>query len=191
MPDSAAADGSRALPFWFAQSATYTLNPLGAKVFPYCATPVSGTDLVCTKGSYFGATEVSCDLPAGEYGANLHVGLSNDGGMSRGSAVAAGVTEMMLELDGAPTPPSPPETTPSISSAPPLRRVAIERERLFPARGGHTPPPGGAEFAESGPGRPEALRAARGATERASGGGVQAPRTWSWRPPPTGGCCRR
>lgn len=50
---------------------------------------------------YWGATPVTCNqLPGAGYGDVVHVGLSNDGGLSRGSALAARVGETALELDG-------------------------------------------------------------------------------------------
>jgi hypothetical protein len=51
-------------------------------------------------GSYWGATQVSCAVSASTVGATLHVGVSNDGGLSRGAAVRVAVGEAALKLDG-------------------------------------------------------------------------------------------
>ena len=51
-------------------------------------------------GAYWGATEIMCDVSSSTVGAALHVGVSNDGGLSRGLAAAVTVGEMALQLDG-------------------------------------------------------------------------------------------
>jgi len=60
----------------------------------------AGVDEVCTQGKYWAAAEVACDLAGAEYGAVLHAGVSNDGGLSRGAAIEQRVDEMYLQMDG-------------------------------------------------------------------------------------------
>eukprot|EP00239_Pterosperma_sp_CCMP1384_P011825 CAMPEP_0197864548 /NCGR_PEP_ID=MMETSP1438-20131217/42868_1 /TAXON_ID=1461541 /ORGANISM="Pterosperma sp., Strain CCMP1384" /LENGTH=56 /DNA_ID=CAMNT_0043482833 /DNA_START=86 /DNA_END=252 /DNA_ORIENTATION=+ len=45
---------------------------------------------------YWGVTSVSCDIPSVPYGMTSHLGVSNDGGVSRGASLSVDADEMIL-----------------------------------------------------------------------------------------------